>query len=94
MAGREAGLPIPRDGRLLGHLFESLVALSVSVYAPAAEARVRQLRLQGGRREVDPIGERADQRVVAIEVKLGGTAIPLRLGRLRYIFGILQRRRR
>jgi hypothetical protein len=65
----------------------------VRVYTPAAEARMRYLRLQGGRREVDRIGERADQRVVSIEVELGGTAIPLRLGWLRYIFGILQRRR-
>jgi hypothetical protein len=43
------------------------------VYAQAADARVKHLRLQGGRHEVDLIVERADQRVLAIEVKLGGS---------------------
>jgi predicted AAA+ superfamily ATPase len=71
--GTEAGPAIPRDGTLLGHLFESLVTQSVRVYAQAAEARVRHLRLQGGRREIDLVVERADQRVVAIEVKLGAS---------------------
>jgi uncharacterized protein len=73
LSGVEPGPRIPRDGTLLGHLFESLVTLSVRVYAQAAEARVRHLRLHGGRQEVDLIVERADQRVVAIEVKLSGT---------------------
>ena len=72
LSGDEPKLPIPRDGRLLGHLFESLVTLNVRVYAQAAEARVSHLRLHGGRREVDLIVERADQRVLAIEVKLSG----------------------
>jgi uncharacterized protein len=44
----------------------------VRVYAQAADARVRHLRPQGGRREIDLISEHADQRVVAIEVKLNG----------------------
>ena len=73
LAGDESMLPIPRDGMLLGHLFESLVTLNMRVYAQAAEARLYHLRQQGGRREVDLIVERADQRVVAIEVKLSGT---------------------
>jgi len=73
LRGGEAGPAIPRDGTLLGHLFESLVTQSVRVYAQAAEARVRHLRLHGGRREVDLIVERADQRVVAIEVKLSSS---------------------
>jgi hypothetical protein len=72
LSGAEGGPAIPRDGSLLGHLFESLVTLSVRVYAQAAEARVRHLRLHSGRQEIDLIVERADQRVVAIEVKLGG----------------------
>lgn len=62
---------IPRDGTLLGQLFESLVTLSVRVAAQAAEARVRHFRTREGRQEIDLIVERADQRVVAIEVKLG-----------------------
>ena len=73
LQGSEAGPAIPRNGTLLGHLFESLVTLSVRTYAQAGEARVRHLRLHGGRREVDLIVERADQCVVAIEVKLSGT---------------------
>jgi predicted AAA+ superfamily ATPase len=73
LQGREAGPAIPRDGTLLGHLFESLATLSVRVYAQAAEARVKHLRLHGGRREIDLIVERADQRVFAVEVKLSRT---------------------
>lgn len=73
LSGKEVGPLIPRDGTLLGHLFESLVTLCVRVYAQAADARVKHLRLHGGRHEVDLIVERADQRVLAIEVKLGAT---------------------
>lgn len=58
------------DGTLLGALFESLMTLSVRVYAQACEARVHHLRTQGGEREVDLIVERADGAVVALEVKL------------------------
>jgi predicted AAA+ superfamily ATPase len=61
---------LPRDGSLLGALFESLVTLSLRVYAQAAEARVFHLRTSGGEHEVDLIAERADGRIVAIEVKL------------------------
>lgn len=73
LAGDDAGFAVPRDGTLLGHLFESLVALSVRVYAQAAEATVGHLRTAKGAQEVDLIVERADRRVVAIEVKLGNT---------------------
>src|SRR5579883_97817 len=64
---------VPRDGTLLGRLFESLVTLSVRVYAQAAEGQVRHLRTRDGRQEVDLIVQRSDQRVLAIEVKLGAT---------------------
>lgn len=70
--GSATGPSIPREGPLLGYLFESLVTLCVRVYAQAADARVKHLRLHGGRHEVDLIVERADQRVLGIEVKLGG----------------------
>ncbi|MBI2169301.1 MAG: ATP-binding protein [Actinobacteria bacterium] len=63
----------PRDGTLLGQLFESLVALDLRVYAQAAEARVGHLRTHGGEHEVDLIVERGDHRVLAIEVKLART---------------------
>lgn len=67
------GPPIQRDGTLLGALFESLVTLSVRVYAQHADARPGHMRTFSGNREVDLIVERADGRVVAIEVKLRRT---------------------
>lgn len=73
LEGDEAAVSVPRDGTLLGHLFESLVTQSVRVYAHAAEAEVKHLRTKGGRNEVDLIVERADHRVVCIEVKLTRT---------------------
>ena len=69
---RPIGPAIPREGTLLGALFESLVALSVRVYAQAAEARTAHLRTWSGDREIDLIVERGEQ-ILAIEVKLGQT---------------------
>ncbi len=57
------------NGTLLGRLFESLMTLSVRVYAQACEARVHHLRTQSGEHEVDLIVERADGAIVALEVK-------------------------
>ena len=71
--GAPAGPPVPREGTLLGALFESLVTLSVRTYAQANEARVGHLRTRGGEHEVDIIVERRDGRVVALEVKLSAT---------------------
>jgi predicted AAA+ superfamily ATPase len=71
--GGEGAATVPRDGTLLGHLFEALVTLSVRVYAQAAEAEVKHLRTKGGRHEVDLIVERPDGRVLALEAKLAGT---------------------
>ena len=68
--GVDTGPAMPRDGTLLGALFESLVTLSVRVYAQANAARVSHLRTRAGEREIDLIVERADGRVVALEVKL------------------------
>lgn len=73
LAGQSPGPSIPRDGSLLGALFESLVTLSVRVYAQASEAQVGHLRTHRGEHEVDLIVERGDGRVVAIECKLGST---------------------
>lgn len=72
LEGRAGMVELPRDGTLLGHLFESLVTQSVRVYAQAAEAEVRHLRTKGGRHEIDIIIERRDGRVMAMEVKLTG----------------------
>lgn len=63
------GPPRPRDGTLLGSLFESLVTLCVRVYAQQAEARVSHLRTWKGTREIDLIVERGPA-VIAMEVKL------------------------
>jgi predicted AAA+ superfamily ATPase len=46
------------------------VTLSLRTYAQAAEATVKHLRTAAGAREVDLMIERADGRVVAVEVKL------------------------
>ena len=72
LRGQSTGPDIARDGTLLGALFESLVTLSVRVYAQACEATVHHLRTRDGDREVDLIIQRRDQRVVALEVKLDG----------------------
>lgn len=73
LQGQAAGPAIPRDRTLLGSLFESLVTLSVRVYAQAAEATVKHCRVHAGRHEIDLIVERRDHRVLAIEVKLRQT---------------------
>jgi predicted AAA+ superfamily ATPase len=71
-----------RDG---GALFESLVTLSVRTYAQTAEASVKHLRTAGGRHEVDLIVERADGRVVAIEVKLARDVKDRDMSHLRWL---------
>ena len=81
------GPPIPRDGTLLGALFESLVTLDLRVYAQAAEATVKHLRTHGGEHEVDLIVERADGRVVAFEVKLSRTVSDDDVRHLRWLAG-------
>lgn len=70
LAGRPPGASAARDATLLGALFESLATLSVRVFAQAAEATVAHLRTKGGEHEVDLVVERADGRVLAMEVKL------------------------
>jgi predicted AAA+ superfamily ATPase len=73
LKGEAPGPAIPRDGSLLGHLFESLVTQSVRVYAAASGATTYHMRDSGGVHEVDLIVEREDQRALAIEVKLSQT---------------------
>jgi predicted AAA+ superfamily ATPase len=73
LSGQDVGPSVPRDGSLLGALFESLVCLCLRVYAQGAEAHVRHLRTKAGEREVDFVLVRDDARVVAIEVKLSAT---------------------
>ena len=71
--GRATEFVTARDGALLGALFESLITLSMKVYAQAAEASVSHLRTRGGRHEADLIVEHHG-RVIAFEVKLSETA--------------------
>lgn len=73
LRGSATGPALPREGSLLGGLFESLVTLSVQVYAQAAEATVSHLRDRAGEHEVDLIVEGHDGQVVAFEVKLAPT---------------------
>lgn len=69
LEGGASGPSVPREGTLLGALFEHLVGLSVTVYAQACDAQVGHLRALGGEHEVDLIVEQGHG-VVAIEVKL------------------------
>lgn len=71
--GKLLGPSVPRNGSLLGALFESLATLCVRIYAQDAEATVGHLRTFSGEHEVDLIVRRGDGRVVAIEVKLAPT---------------------
>jgi uncharacterized protein len=80
-----AGPFVPRDGTLLGALFESLVTLSVRIYAQAAEATVKHLRTAGGAHEIDLIVERADGRLIAMEVKLARDAGNADTGHLEWL---------
>jgi predicted AAA+ superfamily ATPase len=73
LAGRAPGAIKPKDGTFLGALFESLVTLSVRVYAQAAQAGVHHFRTHRGEHEVDLIVEGRNGKVVAIEVKLAAT---------------------
>ena len=59
---------------LFGRLFESLVALSMRVFAGAAEAGAYHLRTKGGRQEVDVILETGEGRALALEANLSRLA--------------------
>jgi len=73
LTGNEPRTPVPRDGTLLGALFESLATLSIRVCAQPSDLTVGHLRTKGGAREVDLILEDRAGQVVAIEVKLSAT---------------------
>lgn len=73
LKGEGGSAAVPRDGTFLGALFESLVTLSVRVFAQTAEAQVRHLRTRSGDREVDLIVQGRAGEVVGIEVKLSAT---------------------
>jgi predicted AAA+ superfamily ATPase len=70
LAGETGSVSLPRDGVLLGGLFESLATMSVRVFAQHSEAKVSHLRTYGGEHEVDLIVETGGGGVIAIEAKL------------------------
>lgn len=82
--GRSTEFVNPRDGALLGALFESLITLSMKVYAQAAEASVSHFRTRGGRHEAALIVEHHG-RVVAVEVKLSETVREDAVGHLNWL---------
>lgn len=70
ISGEAGEIIIPRDGTLLGALFESLVTLSVRVFAQPINASVSHLRTKDTRHEVDLIVESEEGGILGIEVKL------------------------
>ena len=85
LGGQSTQPRIPRDGTLLGALFESLVGLGLRVYAQANEATVHHLRTRNGDHEVDFVIGRDDHKVVAIEVKLSVTVDDQDVTHLRWL---------
>ena len=73
LSGKEGAVKILRGETPLGGPFESLLALSIRVFAQAAEARVFHLRTHAGLHEIDLFVERGDGRILAIEAKLAAT---------------------
>jgi predicted AAA+ superfamily ATPase len=73
LAGESPGPIQPKDGTFLGALFESLVTLSVRVYAQAARAGLHHFRTHRGEHEVDLVVEGRNHKVLAIEVKLAAS---------------------
>lgn len=85
LSGDPAGPPVPRDGTLLGALFDSLVTLSMRVYAQQSEARVFHLRTGSGEHEVDLIVQRGDGGVVAAEIKLARDVVDRDVRHLKWL---------
>jgi len=73
LSGQDVGPRVPRNGTLLGGLFESLAALSLQVFAQHAQAGLAHLRTQSGHREIDFLVHGRGRRHVAVEVKLTAT---------------------
>lgn len=63
-----------RNGPLLGALFESLVTLSLQVYAAPLRLEVSHLRTHRGDHEIDLILQGRDGGVIAVECKLAAAA--------------------
>jgi len=77
--------PSQNDDAFLGALFESLAVQTIRVLAQAHQARTSHMRLQGGDHEIDIIIERADLRVVAVEVKVSPIVRPADVAHLNWL---------
>jgi len=73
------------EGSLLAALFESLAVLSVRALSASFQGRVSHLRTRNGDHEIDIIVERADHKVLALEVKLGAVVAPTDSKHLRWL---------
>lgn len=71
----DAGPAIRRPQTVLGAVFESLVALTLRVFAQHNEAEVYHLRTKGGRHEIDFIVDHPTA-ILAVETKLATTIAP------------------
>jgi predicted AAA+ superfamily ATPase len=85
----EGGVLTPRDGTLLGALFESLATQAVRVVAQASRADVGHLRTRNGDHEIDLIVEGSGRRVVAVEVKLSGVVTDADVRHLHWLKGVV-----
>jgi len=70
LTGKHTEPAVPRDGVFLGALFESLVALTVRVFAQPEEAAVGHLRRRNGDHEVDFVITGRHRRRIAVEAEL------------------------
>lgn len=70
VTGKPPEPAVARDGVFLGALFESLVALTVRVFAQPVEASVGHLRRRNGDHEVDFVLTGSGRRRIAVEAKL------------------------
>jgi hypothetical protein len=73
--GEQGVLKLENQGNLLGRLFESLVTLSIKVFAQTHGATISHLRTRRGEHEVDLILETEDRKIIGIEVKLSPTVV-------------------
>ena len=73
LKGDEGAVKIEDQGNLLGRLFESLVTLSLRVFAQTLGATISHLRTVEGKHEVDLVLETEDGKIIGIEVKLSPT---------------------
>jgi predicted AAA+ superfamily ATPase len=86
LSGPKPGeLAFRRPGTAFGALFESLVTLSIRVYAQLLGARTSHLRTRNGDHEVDVMVTKQDGRALAIEIKSAPTVTAADVKHLRWL---------